>query len=76
MAGAGLGLAGCSLELAAGLRKQIRRVMDPALLTTTNLHDVKHWVEPELVSFGWGQFDMEEESRLLDENKLRQNDYL
>ena len=27
----------------------------------------------ELVSFGWGQFDMEEEAKLLDENKLRKD---
>jgi hypothetical protein len=25
----------------------------------------------ELISFGWGQFSMDEEARLLDENHLR-----
>ena len=45
--------------------------MDPSLLKTSNLHEVKHWIEPELVSFGWGQFDYQEEAKLLDENHLR-----
>ena len=30
------------------LRKQTKRVMDPSLLKTKNLHEVKHWIEP-----GW-----------------------
>ena len=28
------------------LRKQVKRVMDPSLLKTSNLHEVKHWIEP------------------------------
>ena len=43
---AGLGLVACSIELIIRLRKQIKRVMDPNLLKTNNLHEVKHWVEP------------------------------
>ena len=107
---AGLGLVVFSLELMIRLMRQIKRVMDPNLLKTNNLHEVKHWIEPgtrqallhltqkilcksysfqiycfnkwsnaknniisELVSFGWGQFDMEEEAKLLDENKLRKD---
>ena len=53
------------------LRKQVKRVMDPSLLKTSNFHEVKHWIEPELVSFGWGQYDFEEEADLLDNNHLR-----
>ena len=63
-----------SMELIIRLRKQINRVMDPNLLKTNNFHEVKHWVEPELISFGWGQFDMDEEAKLLDQNKLRKKD--
>ena len=44
----------CSLELVMRLSKQIRRVMDTSLLKTSNLHEVKHWIEPQLVAFGWG----------------------
>ena len=43
---AGLGLVACSIELIIRLRRQIKRVMDPNLLKTNNLHEVKHWVEP------------------------------
>ncbi len=28
------------------LYKQTARVMDLSLLSTTNLHEVKHWIEP------------------------------
>ena len=43
---AGLGLVVFSLELMIRLMRQIKRVMDPNLLKTTNLHEVKHWIEP------------------------------
>ena len=42
----GVGLMACSLELIFRLRKQITRVMDPNLLKTNNLNEVKHWIEP------------------------------
>ena len=42
----GMGLVVNSMELMMGLRKQIKRVMDPNLLKTNNLHEVKHWIEP------------------------------
>ena len=93
---------------ATRLRKQTKRVMDPSLLKTKNLHEVKHWIEPgtyvrpyhileifciklhwivndtfqsftksptdfssililslELVSYGWGQWNLDEEARWL-----------
>ena len=34
------------LEICVRLRKQIKRVMDPSLLKTSNFHEVKHWIEP------------------------------
>ena len=46
MVTAGLGLVVFSLELIIRLLKQIKRVMDPNLLKTNNLHEVKHWIEP------------------------------
>ena len=42
----GLSFSACSLELVLRLSRQIRRVMDPSLLKTSNLHEVKHWIEP------------------------------
>ena len=65
----------------ARLLKQRKRVQDPSLLSTKNLHEVKHWVEPgvcfalvtlirtntnpssDLVHYGWGQWDPDEETR-------------
>ena len=49
----------------------MKRVMDPSLFKTSNFHEVKHWIEPELVTFGWGQYDFEEEADLLDQNHMR-----
>ena len=63
----------CSLELVMRLSRQIKRVMDTSLLKTSNLHEVKHWIEPELISFGWGQYDFEEEAKLMDDNKMRKS---
>lgn len=69
----GLSFLLCSLELVMRLSRQIRRVMDTSLLKTDNLHEVKHWVEPELINFGWGQYDFEEEAKLMDDNKMRKS---
>ena len=49
---AGVGLVVCSMELIIRLTRQIKRVMDPNLLKTNNLHEVKHWVEPGLYMVG------------------------
>ena len=43
---AGLVLVAFSIELCLRLRRQIKRVMDPSLLKTSNFHEVKHWIEP------------------------------
>ena len=39
------------LEICVRLRKQIKRVMDPSLLKTSNFHEVKHWVEPGICKY-------------------------
>ena len=46
---AGMYLLASSMELVFRLRKQIDRVMDPNLLETNNIHEVKHWIEPGMV---------------------------
>ena len=43
---AGVVLIAFSVEMCLRLRKQIKRVMDPSLLKTSNFHEVKHWIEP------------------------------
>ena len=35
-----------NIKQIARLLKQRKRVQDPSLLSTKNLHEVKHWVEP------------------------------
>ena len=38
------------------LAKAKKRVQDPDLDKWTNPHDVKHWMDPKLIPFGWGLF--------------------
>ena len=43
---AGVLIIGFSVEICLRLRRQVKRVMDPSLLKTSNFHEVKHWIEP------------------------------
>ena len=54
---AGLVLITFSVELCLRLRKQIKRVMDPSLLKTSNFHEVKHWIEPGII-FRYGSINI------------------
>ena len=37
------------------------KVLDPDLDNIANPHEVKHWIDPRLIPFGWGLFDVEDE---------------
>lgn len=34
-----------------------KRVQDPEIDNISNLHLIKHWIEPEIIPFGWGHND-------------------
>ena len=40
-------------------------------MITGDLSDFNILILTDLISFGWGQFNIDEEAKLLDENKLR-----
>ena len=40
-------------------------------MITGDLSDFNILIITDLISFGWGQFNIDEEAKLLDENKLR-----
>jgi len=46
-----------TIETCVGLRGNLARVQDTEIDTIKNLHLIKHWVEPELIPFGWGHND-------------------
>ena len=44
----------CSLEICLRLYKANKRVQDPDLDNLTNPHEVKHWMDPKIIPYGWG----------------------
>ena len=48
-----------SLEICVRLHKAIKRVQDPDLDNLINPHEVKHWMDPKIIPYGWGLFKEE-----------------
>jgi len=46
----------CSVEVCVRLYKAKKRVQDPELDNLINPHEVKHWMDPKIIPFGWGLF--------------------
>jgi len=46
----------CSIEVCVRLFVSKRRTADPELDNLVNPHEVKHWMNPELIPYGWGFF--------------------
>ena len=53
-----------SVEICVRLYKAKKRVQDPDLDNLTNPHEVKHWMDPRIIPYGWGLFKDEEPSTL------------
>ena len=53
---AGLMIIMCSLEVCIRLYKEKKRVQDPDLDNLRNPHEVKHWMDPKIIPYGWGMF--------------------
>jgi len=56
LAGAGLFSLLFSVEVCVRLRRSQQRVQDPDLDNLVNIHEIKHWIEPRYIPFGWGLF--------------------
>ena len=52
------------------LYKANLRVQDPDLDNLSNPHEVKHWMDPKLIPFGWGGFFNEQEEKLSVDSRL------
>ena len=61
-----------SVEICIRLYKAKKRVQDPDLDNLINPHEVKHWMDPKLIPYGWGLFreEMEEEVILVEKGLM------
>ena len=60
---AGLMTIMCSLEICLRLYKANKRVQDPDLDNLCNPHEVKHWMDPNIIPYGWGLFNKGEHEK-------------
>ena len=51
----------CSVEVCLRLYRETKREQDPDLDNLTNPHEVKHWMDPKIIPFGWGLFGEQDE---------------
>jgi len=56
-----------SVEVCLRLYRANKRVQDPDLDNLVNPHEVKHWMDPRIIPFGWGLY--REDQELLVEDK-------
>ena len=69
--GAGLLTMLCSLEVCVRLNKAKQWVQDSKLDSLINLHEVRHWMDPDLIPFGWGLFKEEKDEVMVIEKGQR-----
>ncbi|XP_023340095.1 uncharacterized protein LOC111710259, partial [Eurytemora carolleeae] len=55
-----------SIEICIRLSKNNKRTTDPELDKLVNLHEIKHWMDPILIPFGWGLFEEGDEVVTID----------
>ena len=60
---AGLMTIMCSLEICLRLYKANKRVQDPDLDNLCNPHEVKHWMDPNIIPYGWGLFNKNDDEK-------------
>ena len=53
------------------LYKAKKRVQDPDLDNLINPHEVKHWMDPKIIPFGWGLFAEEGDEVLVLDGAVR-----
>ena len=54
-----------SVEICIRLYRAKKRVQDPDLDNLINPHEVKHWVDPKYIPYGWGLFKEDKEEEVL-----------
>lgn len=62
-----------SVEVIIRLYRANKRVQDPDLDNLVNPHEVKHWMDPKIIPFGWGLYREDQELLVDDEDAFKQN---
>ena len=62
LAGAGVFSVLFSFEVCLRLYRNQRRMHDPDLDNLVNIHEIKHWMDPGLIGFGWGLYHEKDET--------------
>ena len=57
-------------EVCLRLYKKTKKVLDPDLDNIANPHEVKHWMDPKLIPFGWGLFEVDDEIIVIEKGTL------
>lgn len=57
-----------SVEVCVRLYRANQRVRDPELDNLLNIHEVKHWMDPQIIPYGWGLFSEGEEVIVVENN--------
>ena len=56
-------------EVCLRLYKKTKKVLDPDLDNIANPHEVKHWMDPKLIPFGWGLFEVDDEIIVIEKGR-------
>merc|ERR1719458_455438 len=67
--GGGIMTALFSLEVCHRLYVSKKRILDPEVESLVNPHEVKHWMDPQLIPYGWGLFSEKEEVILVEQEE-------
>ena len=51
------------------LYRSKKRVQDPDLDSLDNPHEVKHWVDPAIIPYGWGLFEDDDEVLVIEKEE-------
>merc|ERR1719397_246706 len=46
-----------SIEICMRLSNSLKRMQDRDIDNISNPHEVKHWMDPKLIPYGWGMFE-------------------
>ena len=58
------------MEVCVRLYRSRKRVQDPDLDGLDNPHEVKHWVDPAIIPYGWGLFEDDDEVLVIEREEI------
>ena len=58
-----------AVEVCVRLYRSKKRVQDPDLDSLDNPHEVKHWVDPHIIPYGWGLYQDDDEVLVIEKEE-------